>query len=94
MTLEADVVALRDSVKTAYEATYFVVSKSMMVGPERRVRMLKTLENTLVKAERVFDSILFERSERKFKMAVTAVELTMRVWQEIQNNCVADVGVA
>lgn len=94
MTLELEVQALRDSVQTAYDATRFVVTKSMLVGPQRRDRMLKTLESTLLKAERVFDAILFDRDERKFAMATAAVQMTLLAWQEIQNNCVADIGIA
>jgi hypothetical protein len=94
MTLERDVAELRDAVKTAYEATKFVVVKSQMLGPQRRERMLNVLEKTLEKAERVFDSILFEGNERKFQMAKTAVELTLKVWQEMQCSCVPDVGIA
>ena len=94
MTLETEVQALRDSVQTAYEATRFVVTKSVIVGPDRRARMLKTMEDTLVKAERVFDAILFDRDANKFQMAVAAVEMTLMAWQELQSNCLADVGLA
>ena len=92
--LELKVAELRDTIRSEHKATRMLVSSSMLMSREVRVRRLAMMDKTLAKAEEAFDAVLRYQDEAQLKFAARAVDMTTKFWRGVQDACVIDVGQA
>lgn len=94
MTLKEKVEALRKSLRDEHETTKLLVDSTVMLSPVERAHKLASIDETLAKAEHVFDDMLAANNERQYRLAEVAVRTTVMCWRDLQDACISQVGVA